>query len=226
MIDQFQIGPLRNFVYLVTFGGESLVVDPQPELAPWERRLAELGARLCGVLLTHTHHDHVGGVPEICEKYGVPVYVHALDEGRLTGKAGLGLPRREVEASGDRIASRLHRIVDGDRIAVGNCFVEVLHTPGHSGGECSYLVQESAKGPSGLFSGDTVFVGDVGRTDLETGSNEEMFATIQRLKTLPPDTVIYPGHDYGRTPTSTIARESAQSAAWRCKSVEELAALP
>ncbi len=226
MIDQFQIGTLRNFIYLVTFDGDSLVVDPQPDLAPWEKRAIKLGTRLTGVLLTHTHHDHVGGVPEICEKYGVPVYVHALDEGRLTGKAGLGLSRRQIEASGPLIASKLKRIEDGDRIAVGNRFVEVLHTPGHSGGECSYLVQDSADGPSGLLTGDTVFVGDVGRTDLETGSNAQMFATIQRLKTLPPGTVIYPGHDYGRTPTSTIARERTESAAFRCKSVEELAALP
>lgn len=232
MIDQFQIGTLRNFVYLVTFDGQSLVVDPQPDLAPWENRLAELGSRLTGVLLTHTHHDHVGGVPAICEKYGVPVYVHALDEGRLTGKLSLGLSRREIEARGPLIASKIKHIQDGERIPLGKEFVEVWHTPGHSAGECCYLArsENSTNGPSGLFpglfSGDTVFVGDVGRTDLETGSNAQMFATIQRLKTLPPGTVIYPGHDYGRTPTSTIARERSESAAFRCRSVEELAALP
>jgi glyoxylase-like metal-dependent hydrolase (beta-lactamase superfamily II) len=205
MIDQLLIGNYRNFVYLVTFDGESIVIDPQSDLKPWEDRIRELGSRLVGVALTHTHWDHVAGVPGILEKYGrLPVYVHELDA--------------------HRIKKPYVVVRDGDPIPVGGESLKTIHAPGHSAGECCFLLEEGKS--HHLFTGDTVFVGDVGRTDLESGSTREMFETIQRLKKLPGDAVIYPGHDYGRTKTSTVARESAESAAFRCKTVEELDALP
>lgn len=209
-IDQFLIGGFRNFVYLVTHGGESLVIDPQSELEFWEKRIATLGSRLVGVALTHTHWDHVAGVPAIAEKYDVPIHVHQLDAARLK-KATAAVQRR------------LAHVSEGQAIMVGGARLEVLHTPGHSAGECCFLI--AGEKPA-LFTGDTVFVGEVGRTDLETGSTAELFATLQRLKRLPPETVVYPGHDYGKTPTSTIARESVESAAFRCTTIEELDALP
>ncbi|MBI3542087.1 MAG: MBL fold metallo-hydrolase [Deltaproteobacteria bacterium] len=212
-VDQFLIGDHRNFIYLITSGKESLVVDPQSDLEPWQARAKELGSRLAGVLLTHTHWDHVAGVPAIVDQYAaekLPIYVNKLDARRFDSAA------RDVR-------DRLVFVDDGQRIPLGGAHVEVLHTPGHSAGECCFLVAGS---PPRLFTGDTVFVGDVGRTDLESGSTAEMFDTIQRLKKLPADTIIYPGHDYGRTPTSTIARESAGSAAFRCATVKELDALP
>lgn len=211
MIDQFLIGDHRNFVYLITFDGQSLVVDPQRDLAPWQRRIEELNSKLVGVLLTHSHWDHIAGVPEIIGSYGddVPIYVHQLDAHRL--------------AKDDRTRKRLRWIDEGSRIEVGWVKVDVLHTPGHSAGECCFLLQTE---PMQILTGDTVFVGDVGRTDLETGSNEEMFSTIQRLKTLPGSTKLYPGHHYGRVPVSTLAEELRSSPAFQCASVQELAALP
>lgn len=213
MVDQLLIGDFRNFVYLITHDGESIVIDPQSDLTPWQNRIKELGSKLVGVALTHSHWDHVAGIPGIIREYGadaVPIYVHRSDATRL-------------EKSPDKRSARMVFVSEGDRIKVGGRELEVLHTPGHSAGECSYLLRGN---PDSLFTGDTVFVGDVGRTDLESGSNAELFATLTRLKTLNPDTIIYPGHDYGRTPTSTIARECAESAAFKCSSVEELSALP
>lgn len=214
MIDQFLIGSHRNFVYLVTFDGESIVIDPWDDLVPWQTRLRELGSRLTGVALTHTHWDHVKGVPNIVEQYpDLPIYLHKLDA-------------RRMERSAPSILERFKFVDQGDLIRVGAQKIEVLHTPGHSAGECSYFIAGSTNAPPALFTGDTVFIGDVGRTDLETGSTEQLFETLQQLKKLPPETTIYPGHHYGRTPTSTLARECSESAAFRCKTVRELDALP
>jgi glyoxylase-like metal-dependent hydrolase (beta-lactamase superfamily II) len=208
MVDSFQIGSTRNFVYLITQDGESLVVDPQLDLKPWENKLNEIGAKLKGVLLTHTHFDHIGGVPSILEKYQVPIYVHALDARRL----------KHIDKK------HLSFIEDSQKISIGNTNVEVLHTPGHSAGECCFLI--CLQNALFLFTGDTIFVGDVGRTDLETGSTQDLFYTLERIKSLPLETVFYPGHDYGKTPTTTLVHELKHSLAFQCKSVEELDALP
>ncbi|MEW6057630.1 MAG: MBL fold metallo-hydrolase [Bdellovibrionota bacterium] len=216
VVNQFLIGDYQNFVYLITSGTESLVVDPQADLSPWVDRMNELGSKLVGVLLTHTHWDHVRGLPAVVEKFCSgrdfpPIYLHKLDARRMQSKA-------------EEIRTRFRFVDEGTRIPVGSHAVEVLHTPGHSAGECCYLVRDGAQ--NHLFTGDTVFVGDVGRTDGETGSTKEMFASLQRLKELPADTILYPGHDYGKTPTTSLARECKESAAFRCRTVEELDALP
>ena len=221
-IDQFQIGGHRNFIYLITFGDQSLVVDPQSDLRPWQSRMRELGAQLAGIVLTHTHWDHVAGVPPLVEqdqnkersgKPKLPIYLHNLDAQRLRD-------------SSKAVQERFVFVGDGDKIPLGSRSLEVLHTPGHSAGECSYYLHSEAAKPPRLFTGDTIFVGDVGRCDLESGSVDEMFATLERLKRLPPDTIIYPGHHYGQTPTTTIAHECTHSPAWMCKTVKELDALP
>ncbi len=206
IIDQFLIGTMRNFIYLLTDNGESFVIDPQRDLKPWETRLQELGSTLKGVLLTHTHYDHIAGMGETALKYGVPVYVHEHDAFRLKTEAELKF------------------LKDGEKIKIGKKEIEVLHTPGHSAGECCYLIRDTK--PWSLLTGDTVFVGMVGRTDLETGSDEEMFETIQRIKKLPHDTVIYPGHDYGKTPTTTIARQLLEDACFQSRNIDELREVP
>lgn len=212
-IDQFQIGSHRNFVYLITCDGQSIVVDPQSDLAPWQNQIHKLGSDLIGVILTHTHWDHVAGVPAIVNQYSgkkLPIYLHRLDARRMSDTS------KEIQ-------DRFSFVEDEDQIRIGSEKIEVLHTPGHSAGECSFLIKGK---PDSLLTGDTVFVGDVGRCDLESGSVEEMFSTLQRLKKLPPDTLIYPGHHYGLTPTTTVEREKTSSPAWLCQSVKELDALP
>jgi hydroxyacylglutathione hydrolase len=213
-IEQLQIGDFRNFVYLLASEGEAFVIDPQSELEPWEDILTSKGLKLKGILLTHTHWDHIAGIPAILKKYGsVPIYVNEIDARRLLTS---GAP--------ERLGESLRYINDGDNLTLGDSKIKVWLTPGHSAGECSYLIND--QNPPALFTGDTVFIGDVGRTDLETGSTAELFQTLQRIKTLPENTVIYPGHDYGKVPVSTIGAEKINSAAFRCQSIEELHALP
>jgi glyoxylase-like metal-dependent hydrolase (beta-lactamase superfamily II) len=211
MIEQFLIGAMRNFTYLISDREEAVVVDPQANLGPWEDRLQESGTRLVAVLLTHTHHDHVAGVQDVVRKYGVPVCLNVRDAFRL-------------ENWDQDIRGRFRYVEDDDVIMVGSLRIQAMHTPGHSKGEVCYLLADDDG--HHLFTGDTIFVGDVGRTDLEGGSNEELFATLQRIKQLRPETVLYPGHHYGSTPTTTLARELRESPAFKCTSIAELAAIP
>jgi glyoxylase-like metal-dependent hydrolase (beta-lactamase superfamily II) len=98
------------------------------------------------------------------------------------------------------------RLRDGDVLKLGDARVEVIHTPGHTPGSVCFLVEGN------LFTGDTLFVGAAGRTDLTGGSLDDLLRSIsERLIVLPDDTVIWPGHDYGQTPSSTIAREKAEN---------------
>lgn len=211
-IEQFLIGDYQNFTYLIgEEGGEAYVVDPQPHLKPWQVRMQKRKCQLAGVLLTHTHWDHVAGLPEIAREYGstIPVYAHAADAARILDN----LSKLKLE---------LRELSDGQKLFFD---IEAWHTPGHSPGEICYLWRHKDR-PFELLTGDTVFVGMVGRTDLDGGSDRELFETLQRLKTLPPDTIIYPGHDYGRTRTTTIGRECAESTAFQCTTVQELADVP
>ena len=213
-IHQLEIGNMRNFIYLVESRGQAVVVDPQRDLTPWIKILEERGAKLVGCLLTHSHWDHVAGVAETVRRFNVPVWVHASDEHRLSKEPPL-------------VLRSVHHLDPKVPIMVGGYMIEAIHTPGHSAGEVCLLVKEpGSESPAALLTGDTVFVGDVGRCDLETGDVAQMFETLQRLKQLPDDTIVYPGHNYGRTPTSTVGREKTESAAWRCSSVKELDALP
>ena len=208
---QFEIGNFQNFVYLIVSEGQAVVVDPQKDLSPWEKILEKHRIKLVGCLLTHTHWDHVAGVPDIARKYAVPIWVHGSDAHRLRS---MPEPVR-----------RSMRLLNSETpLQVGSLQIETIYSPGHSAGECCFLIKELT--PWHLLTGDTVFVGNVGRCDLETGDVSDMFQTIQKLKQLPADTLILPGHNYGSTPTTTIGREIQESAAFRCQTVEELDAIP
>lgn len=218
VVETFVVGSGKNLVYLLTSGGESVVVDPAGGAGPWKKRVGDLGSALVGILLTHTHADHVSGLASIAYRLSVgdvgrriPVFVHPLEVHRLT--------RRQAEG-----ALEVTPVGDGQKIRFGNAEVLVLHTPGHSAGACCFLLGGSER--AALFTGDTIFVGDVGRTDLPTGSTADLFDSIQRIRRLPPDTVVYPGHDYGTSLATTVGRECAESPAFRCRTAAELDALP
>ncbi|MGZ3689686.1 MAG: MBL fold metallo-hydrolase [Bdellovibrionota bacterium] len=173
-IAQFEIGSMRNFVYLIIdwSAHQAALVDPQRDLSPIDEALKKHGLSLNSVLLTHTHHDHVAGVPELARRNpALPIYLHRDDRHRLEGVSGTFQETR-----------------DGETIPLGSLRIEVLHTPGHSAGECSYLVAGY------LLTGDTIFIRDCGRTDFPDGSNEQMFESRQRVAKLPGETILLPGH--------------------------------
>jgi hydroxyacylglutathione hydrolase len=212
-VAQWELGNHRNFVYLLIdwTTRSCLWIDPQKDLPPILEAIQQHGLQLAGVLLTHSHHDHVAGLPWLAHKFrGLPLYVHASDQDRL-----------------DRKVLREFKVIDlkpEPEIPLGNVRVQTLHTPGHSAGECCYFVE--AQGRRYFFSGDTVFIRDCGRTDFPDSSNEQMFDSLQRIKTLPDDTILLPGHHYQPECASTLGREKQTSAPLKVRSVEELAALP
>ena len=210
LVAQFEIGGGRNFVYLILdwVSAKAAIIDPQKDLSEPLKATQEHGFQLQAVFLTHTHSDHTAGVPELMARFpDISVYVHHDDLHRIR-------------------ASQHHRfreIRDGQVISIGSIPVEVLHTPGHSSGECCYFVKEPASGSPYLFTGDTVFIRDCGRTDLETGDSAQLFASLQRIAKLPPETVILPGHHYSAECASTVRQEVEKSPAFQPKTSEEFA---
>jgi len=193
-IGQRAVGPLQVFTYLVqcTATGEAVIIDPggaEESLARWA---ADEGADVRLVCNTHGHGDHVAGNERLCRLLDVDC-------------ALLGA---EVDFFGleQKLDCPIRRLSDGEQVVVGRLALQVRHTPGHTpGGVCYYT-------PGHLFSGDTLFVGAVGRTDLQGSSMRSLLDSIQRqILTLDSETVVWPGHDYGDTPASTVGRERAEN---------------
>lgn len=200
VVKQFLVSQMAVFAYLVgdLEKGEAAVIDPA---AGADRILAEadrLGLRIMKIINTHGHVDHVMGNAQMKELTGAPILIHEADATWMHQQS----PSMFQMFGGRPSPPADMTLRHGDRIQVGGVNLEVLHTPGHSpGGVCLYM-------PQAVFTGDTLFVGGVGRTDLPGGSWQVLLDSInQRLFSLPGETVVYPGHHYGPSLTSTIARE-------------------
>jgi glyoxylase-like metal-dependent hydrolase (beta-lactamase superfamily II) len=181
--------------------GEALLIDPggpSPELSATLRRQ---GWRLRWIVNTHGHADHTAGNDLWAAETGAPIVIHRLDwEFFRTPEM-----QAAARAEGFPPLTRADVLVaDGDRIPLGAGEALVIHTPGHSPGAiCLYF-------PGHLFTGDTLFVGAAGRTDLPGASLPQLIASLEaKIMPLPDDTRIWPGHDYGDTPTSTLGEEKA-----------------
>jgi glyoxylase-like metal-dependent hydrolase (beta-lactamase superfamily II) len=200
ILKQFEVSSMAVFAYLLgeEGGGDGLVIDPADDA---DRILAEAEKNqitIQYILNTHAHVDHVMGNEEMKKKTGARIIIHEADAASLTR-----IPRAMLVMFGGRPSPPADQTVkDGDLIQVGSLSLKVLHTPGHSAGSISIL------GDGMVFTGDTLFVGGVGRTDLPGGSWPLMLRSIQtKLLTLPEETLVLPGHNYGPTPTSTIGQE-------------------
>lgn len=167
---------------------EAMVIDPASEVEKITEMLEILGAKLKYIYLTHCHGDHIGGVNELKEKCGGKVLIHRKEsEGLNNPEINLvdyiAMPKIELEADS--------RVDDEDLIHIGEIEFKVLHTPGHTGGSSSLYCQKEGL----LFSGDTLFKGTWGRTDLPTGGLVDIMDSIsKKLMLLPEDTIVYPGH--------------------------------
>jgi glyoxylase-like metal-dependent hydrolase (beta-lactamase superfamily II) len=200
IVRQYEVGSLSVFAYLVADEKTKvgLFIDPAAETDKLVREAESLSLEIKYIVNTHSHIDHVMGNREMVKKTGARIVIHESDAGTLVRPPAYLLEMFNATASPP--ADVLVR--EGDLIEAGGVSLRVLHTPGHSPGAIC-LYQEGM-----VFTGDTLFVGGVGRTDFPGCSWEDLENSIRtKLFTLPGKTIVYPGHQYGATSTSTIDHE-------------------
>ncbi len=175
---------------------ETMVIDPAGEVDKIVDMLNILNAKVKYILLTHCHGDHIGGVNELRERVGGTILVHRKCEEHLNNQ---DIMLTEYIGMEHVILNDVRRVDDKDLLHLGNIEMEIIHTPGHTNGGISLYCREHKM----LFSGDTLFRGTWGRTDLPTGSLQDiMDSIVNKLLVLPDDTLVYPGHG-----VSTIIKE-------------------
>lgn len=203
IIQQIVVGPMANFAYI--FGcsqsKQVVLIDPSAEPEKLLSAVAELDAKLVAVVNTHGHVDHVAGNAAIMEATGAPLITHAdakPDQMDPMSHQFLAMLQGKPSPTPDRT------VVEGDTIDVGEQSLQVIHTPGHTPGDMVLYTKGA------VFTGDVLFVGGIGRTDLPGSSHAELGRSlVNKLAPLPDDTVVYPGHNYGDRPSSTIGQEKS-----------------
>jgi len=179
---QFKAG--NCYSYIIGSKGEALVIDPHISLlSEYSNYLGKNSLTLKYILDTHTHADHFSLAAVLKKKYGAKVL---MGEKAISSVADI-------------------KLKDNDEVKVGGMSLRVLYTPGHTDDAISLFGEKS------LFTGDVLLIGSVGRTDFQNGSPESMFDTLQKLKNLPDDTAVFPGHDYHEKLSSTIATEKKEN---------------
>jgi len=204
LFKQVHAGPMQNFSYIIGDGKskEAAVVD-----AGWEiDKLIEIAnkekLKINKIILTHSHYDHVQKVDELASKTDSSVYFHEDDF-------------NEIKKSIKNPNIKLYKLKNNDEIKVGKIKIKIIHTPGHSPGAICLLAENK------LITGDTLFVNAIGRTDLAGGNSLTLFESLQKLKKLDDNVEVYPGHDYGEIPFSTIGGEKKTNIYFKCSTKEQ-----
>ncbi len=208
-------GQMVNFVYLIgdTKTRECLLVDPAWDVESLVRIAQADDMKVIGALGSHYHPDHLGGdmmgfsvegARKLLELAPVKIHVHEKEIPWVKRVTGLS-------------DSDLAPHAGSDTMQVGSIPIQFVHTPGHTQGSTCFLV-----GGDRLVAGDTLFVGSCGRVDLPGSDPEEMYRSLtQRLSKLPDDVTLYPGHDYGESPTSTLGEQRRSNYAMRVPTLDQ-----
>ncbi len=212
--DSLAAHQMANFMYVIgdPVTREAMIVDPAWDVAGLAETARADGYTLTGALVTHYHPDHVGGdlwglsvdgLATLMTEQPVPVYVNKNEGDGLKVVTGLA-------------ESDLRRVDSDEVVTIGEIPVRCLHTPGHTPGSQCFLIGDR------LVAGDTLFVQACGRVDLPGGDPDAMYHSLtQKLAKLPPQTVLYPGHNYGPAETSTIGAELEQNTYLRIRGLED-----
>ena len=214
-LKQLALGPLQNYVYLIGDPAtkEAAVVDPSWNVPAILDQAKEDGYRLTHVLLSHGHYDHINGVEEVVEKTDATVCAEKgeLEEFIYEGMGGMVIPR-----------SSLKKTSVAESVAVGALDIQMIHTPGHTPGSRCMLIRPRAGGaPQALMTGDTLFVGTIGRCDFPYSSPRDLFHSLGKLKKLDDAVRFYPGHDYGSDSSNTLAREKKTNPYLMAQNIEQ-----
>jgi len=201
IFEQFEVGNFAVFCYLIgdEETQEGLFIDPADEADKLISKAKSHGLeKIKYIVNTHCHVDHIMGNAAMAKKTGAEIVIHEKDAEALPRTPSYLL---EMFSAAPSPPADI-RVKEGDIIQVGKIGLQVIHTPGHSPGGMSLYLDGK------VFTGDTLFVGSVGRTDFPGSSWDVLEASVQKkLYVLPGDTIVYPGHNYGSSPSSTIQYE-------------------
>jgi glyoxylase-like metal-dependent hydrolase (beta-lactamase superfamily II) len=197
-LKQMEIGPMENFVYFVGDKGtrEVFVVDPAWQADTILRVAKEENLKIIGALISHYHFDHTNGIEELLASVNVPVYVNKKDH-----------PYMEFASE------NIKETFPGQKLKAGNIEITCVHTPGHTpGSQCFHAGDH-------LISGDTLFIGACGRTDLPGGNPKELYESLKTLSKFDDKTILCPGHNYSEQPTTTLGAEKKTNPYLLCDSL-------
>jgi hydroxyacylglutathione hydrolase len=199
-LKQVEIGPMENFVYFIGDAGtrEVFVVDPAWQADTILKIANEENLKIVGALVSHYHFDHTNGIEELLASVDCPVYVNKKDVPYL-------------DFSHDNVKGS----ESGDKVKAGNIEIELIHTPGHTpGSQCFHACGH-------LVSGDTLFIGACGRTDLPGGDPKELYDSLtKKLMKFSDSTILCPGHNYSDKPTTTMGQEKKTNPYLICDSLD------
>lgn len=187
-------GPVQANCYVVTDNGKALVIDPGDDAQMIEAIVASQNCQVQGIVLTHAHFDHCGAVDELAGLWHCPVYVNPAEEAFLkdpmkNSSGYFGMPSLVLK-------TRPEVLKEGEQ-TIGDFHLKAIYAPGHSAGSTMIQIGNC------LFTGDVLFQGSIGRTDLPTGNADQMKASLQLIKSLPENLMVYPGHG----PSTTLGQE-------------------
>ena len=193
---QIPVGQMANFTYIIADEerGESAIIDPSWDLEKIFDALKKNNWKAKYIINTHSHFDHVLGNEQVAEITGAKIVQHK--NSKLT---------KQISVS------------DGDIIRIGNIPIRILHTPGHSTDSICLVVDNEL-----VFTGDTLFVGNCGRVDLPGSNPKDMYNSLfEKVSKLEESLTIYPGHNYGPSPTSTIGKEKKTNYVLQPRSIQD-----
>ena len=208
-IKRIPVGMIGTNCYIVYSGNECAVIDPGDEAERIALEIEKSGVEPKAILLTHGHFDHIGAVNELRSRYRCKVIIGAKDNEMLTDMSKNLTP---FKSAGKYIIDGAETVIDGDEINIGGINFTVFETPGHSRGSVCYLAEQN------LFSGDTLFRQECGRTDLYGGNYSEIKKSLKRLSELDEAVKVYPGHGE----ESNIAHERRYNPYMGCADYDDI----
>tara|TARA_B100001175_G_scaffold303374_1_gene298319 strand:- start:4400 stop:5038 length:639 start_codon:yes stop_codon:yes gene_type:complete len=200
LVHQLALGTMDNFVYVIEddVSKACAIVDPAWDVTAILECIQSRELELVYILLTHGHFDHTDGLADCLAYKEVPVYMSKQELPKL-------IPNQQ----------NLIFTNDNDIIPFGSNYIKIMHTPGHSpGGQCFYIDNH-------LITGDTLFINGCGRCDLGGSSIDGMYESLERIKSLPDDTLIYPGHHYDDKPIDTLINQKKTNRFLLCQNKDE-----